>query len=152
LWRYFSRDISGASAVEFAVIAIPSIFLVLFILQMGIYYAAQTSLDAGTIQTADYLVNLYNSGTAPTVTQSALSSMVYSKSGGLIKNDSTFLVDLKEFSALTSAPVAISNTVDSSSPGDVLALRTQGTVVTFMPGFTSLAVVRSSALLRRQKN
>jgi hypothetical protein len=124
---------------------------------MGIYYMAQSSLDAGTIQTADYLVNLYNSGTTPNVTQSALSSMVYSKSGGLIKNDSTFLVDLKEFyavasgsSALASSLVAISNTVDSSSPGDLLALRTQGTVMTFMPGFSSLGVVRSSALLRRQ--
>jgi Flp pilus assembly protein TadG len=146
----FLRDKRGSSAVEFAIVSIPFIFTLLFIVQMAIYYMAQSSLDAGVIQTADYLVNLYNSTTVPSVTAGSLKTLIYSKSGGMVKNDSTFLVDLKEFSALASAPVAISNIVDANSPGDVLALRAQGTVVTFMPGFASLATVRSSALIRRQ--
>ncbi|MDR3462547.1 MAG: pilus assembly protein [Beijerinckiaceae bacterium] len=148
--RSFLGDRRGSSAVEFAIVSVPFIFTLLFIVQMAIYYMAQSSLDAGVIQTADYLVNLYNSASTPSVTASSLKTLVYSKSSGMVKNDSTFLVDLKEFTALASAPVAISNVVDANSPGDVLALRAQGTVVTFMPGFTSLATVRSSALIRRQ--
>jgi len=146
----FLRDRRGSSAVEFAIVSVPFIFTLLFIVQMAIYYMAQSALDAGVIQTADYLVNLYNSASTPSVTASSLKTLVYSKSSGMVKNDSTFLVDLKEFTALASAPVAISNVVDANSPGDVLALRAQGTVVTFMPGFTSLATIRSSALIRRQ--
>jgi Flp pilus assembly protein TadG len=146
----FLRDKRGSSAVEFAIVSVPFVFALLFIVQMAIYYMAQSSLDAGVIQTADYLVNLYNSAAVPTVTTTTLKTLITTKSGSMVKNDSTLLIDLKKFSALAAAPVAISNTVDSSSPGDVLALRAQGTVVTFMPGFSSLATVRSSALIRRQ--
>jgi Flp pilus assembly protein TadG len=156
-WQRFSKDIRGTSAVEFAVVSLPFIFLILMILQMAAYYMAQSSLDAGTIRMADELVNLYNSGTTPTYTASALNAKLSGYSGGLIKHDGTFLVDLKRFSNLSAAPVAISNAFDTPVPNaattipavtTVYALRAQGTIVTFMPGFQALATVRSSALVR----
>lgn len=148
-WRSFWRNSEGASAVEFAIVSIPFIFLLLFIVQMSIFYMAQSSLDSGVIQAADTITNAYNAGTAPTFTASSINTLVYSKSGGMLSSTS-FYVDLKKLSALASAPVPVSNTMDANAPGDVLALRAQGVISTFMPGFSAFATVRSSALLRRQ--
>ena len=149
--RAFLRDQRGASAVEFAIVSIPFIFILLFILQMGVYYMTQSSLDAGIVQAADTLVNSYNSGTAPAaVTTTSLRALVVSRSGGLIRNDTTLLVDLRPFSALAAAPLPIANYADAGVARTVLALRAQSSVVTFMPGLSTLAVVRSSAIVRRQ--
>ena len=147
----FIRDQRGASAVEFAIVALPFLLVLLMILQMGIYYMTQSALDAGTIQTADSLVNTFYNGTTPTVpTPAALKTMVTAGGGGLVHNDATLSVDLRLLSALGAAVVPIGNTVDTSVPGSILALRSQAQVTVFMPGFASLAMVRSSALVRRQ--
>ena len=149
--RSFARDQRGASAVEFAIVALPFVLVLLMILQMGVYYLTQASLDAGTIQTADYLVKQFNTGTTPTIpTPASLKTMIVGSTGGLVRNDTTLSAELRQFTSLTAATVAIGNTVDASNPGDILALRAQATVTTFMPGFANLAVVRSSALVRRQ--
>jgi Flp pilus assembly protein TadG len=155
----FLRDRKASSAVEFAIVSIPFIYLVLFILQMGIFYMAQSSLDAGVIQTADYIVNTYNSGTTPTLTANSLHAMVYAKSGGMLKNDSNFKVDFQPFVNLTSALVPITDGVfntgtnaSNGASGSVMALRAQGSIPTFVPGLGALATVRSSVLVRRQGN
>ena len=148
--RALMVDRRGVSAVEFAIVAMPFIMLLLGVFQMAIYYMTQSSLDAGVVQAGDSLVNTFYSGTTPSIpTAAALKALVVAKSGGMIRNDTTLSVELRQFSTLAVAPVAIGNTVDPSVPGNVLALRAQATVAGFVPGFTTL-VVRSSSLVRRQ--
>lgn len=147
----FRNNEDGASAVEFSIVCFPFILVLLMILQMGLYYMTQSSLDAGVIQAADQLVNSFNTGAAPSMpTATTLKTLVVSKSGGLVRNDTTLSVELRKLSALSSAVVPIGNTVDPSVARDILVLRAQSNVVTFMPGLSMLAVVRSSALVRRQ--
>lgn len=142
---------SGASAVEFAIVAFPAILIVLCMIQIGLFYMAQTSLDAGVVRTADALINTFNSGTAPAIpTASSLKSQVVANSGGMVRNDSTLSVEMRKLTALTGAAVPIGNTIDSSAPMDVLVLRAQASVITFVPGFQALATIRSSAIVRRQ--
>ena len=149
--RSFGGNRSGASAVEFSIVAMPFILVIMMTLQMGVFYMTQSALDSGTVQAADSLVNQFYNGTTPTIpTASTLKTLVATKAGGMIHNDTTLSVELREFSALTTASVAIGNTVDPSVAGDILALRTQARVPMFVPGFSSLAMVRSAALVRRQ--
>jgi Flp pilus assembly protein TadG len=149
--RTFFHDEAGASAVEFSIVSLPFVLLLLMILQMGIYYMTQSSLDAGIIQAADQLVNSFNTGTAPAMpTAVSLKTLVVSKAGGLIRNDASLSVDLRKLSTLSTAVVPIGSTIDASVARDILVLRAQSSVVTFMPGLSMLAVVRSSALVRRQ--
>ncbi len=150
LLRRLARDRRGASALEFALVAMPFFWLLLGVFQMGVYYMAQSSLDAGVIQVADTLVNSFYSGTTPSIpTAAALKTLVVSKSGGMIRDDATLSVELRQFSTLSLAVLPITNTVDASVPGNVLALRAQSSVPSFLPMFGALAV-RSSALVRRQ--
>lgn len=151
--RAFRTDACGTSAVEFAIVSMPLVLLLIAILQMAIYYIAQSALDAGTVRTADWLVNQFYAGTPVTMPTSAqLRSMVAVNSGGLIHNDASLSVDLRLLATLSGAAVPISNNVDPSTSGGILALRAQASVPVFMPGFSSIAVVRSAALLRRQNN
>jgi Flp pilus assembly protein TadG len=46
----FGRDASGASAIEFAIVAIPLIWLILATMQVGLLYSANYSLENATAQ------------------------------------------------------------------------------------------------------
>jgi Flp pilus assembly protein TadG len=146
----FTRDRGAASAVEFALVAMPFFWILLCVFQMGIYYMTQSSLDSGVIRTGDTLLNTFYSGVTPTIpTAAALKTQVVANSGGLIHNDSTLSVELKQFSSLGATVLPVGNTVDPSVPGNVLALRATSAVTSFVPGFGSLSV-SSSVLVRRQ--
>ena len=146
----FWLDPRGASAVEFSIVSMPFILLLLIILQLGIYFMTQSSLDTGTIQTADALVNTYYSATTPAVlTPAALKALLFSKSGGMIRNDATLSVELRQLSGLGAAVVPVGNAVDASTPGNVLVVRAQAQVISFVPGLSTL-YARSSAIVRRQ--
>lgn len=145
------RDRRGSSAVEFSLVALPFILTLLAILQMSVYYMTQSALDAGVIQTADTLVNSFYTTSTPTTPSAAtLKSQIAAKAGGLVQA-ATVLVDLQPFTNLTVAAVAIgTNPPNIGAPRSVLALRAQANVTSFAPGFGSILVVRSSALIRRQ--
>ena len=146
----FHSDRSGASAVEFALVAMPFVLLMLALPQMAIYFMTQSSLDAGVIQTADSLVNTYYAATTPaTMTPAALKTLLVSKSGGLVHNDATLNVELRKLSALGATAVAVGNTVDTSAPKDVLVLRAQAFVTSVVPLMGTMSV-RSSVIVRRQ--
>jgi Flp pilus assembly protein TadG len=152
LIRRFAKDTQAASAVEFALVALPFIFMLMGAIQIGLYYMVQSSLDTGVLKTADGLRRSFSTGTSPILpTASVLKSTVVQNSGGLIKNDSTLAVEIRQISALSSAIVPIADgTVDFGSTTSTLAIRAQSKVIVFAPGFGSLANVRSSAMLRRQ--
>jgi Flp pilus assembly protein TadG len=149
----FGRSAAGAAAVEFALVAIPFLFLILGVLQVGIYYLVQSSLDAGIIGTADALRSSFST-TSPTFPNaSTLKTEVVAHSGGMIRNDSTLAVEIRQLTSLDSAVLPVTDgTIDYGSATSTLVLRARSSVVTFAPGFGSLANVSSSAILRRQGN
>jgi Flp pilus assembly protein TadG len=150
----FMEDAAGASAIEFAIVGIPFLFLILGILQVGIYYMAQTSLDAGLIAEANTLRSSFTTTAAQTCPAAGvIKTAIVSKSGGLIQNNSSLWVEIRQLTTLDGAilPMTASTdgTCDYGSTTSVLVLRAQSSVPAFVPGFGSLAV-RSSALIRRQ--
>jgi Flp pilus assembly protein TadG len=157
----FRRENKAASAVEFALVAIPFLFLILAILQLGVFYMAQSSLNAGMVATANCLRSTFTTSSLPaancpftvtTPTASTIKTQVVAASGGLIHNDSTLAVEIRQISDLDSSAVPITDgfTDYGSSTTNVLVIRGQSKVVTFAPGFGSLANIRSSAIVRRQ--
>jgi len=161
VFRRFGRESIAASAVEFAIVATPFIFLVLGILQISVYYMAQSSLDAGVVSAANCLRSTFTTASLPaancpftttTPSASAIKTQVVAASGGLVHNDSTLLVEIRQLANLSSSIIAIADgTTDyGSSTTNVLVIRGQSKVVVFAPGLGSLAYVRSSAIVRRQ--
>jgi Flp pilus assembly protein TadG len=150
--RCFATDTQAASAVEFALVAVPLIFMLMGAIQIGLYYMVQSSLDTGVLKTADSLRRSFSTGTTPTLpTASVLKTTVVQNSGGLVRNDSSLAVEIRQISSLSSTIVPIvDGTVDYGSTTTTLAIRAQAKVIVFAPGFGSLANVRSSAILRRQ--
>jgi Flp pilus assembly protein TadG len=148
----FVTDRRGAAAIEFAIVSSPFILLLIGVLQMGLYFMAQSALDSGVVQTAQTLRNNFTTGTSPTLLNAAaLKTAVTGSAGGLINNDSTSQVEIRQLTALNSAAVPIiDGTVDYGSTTSVLVLRAQASVLVFAPGFSSLAQVKSAALVRRQ--
>lgn len=148
----FRRDVRGASAIEFAIVALPFFAFVLSILQVGIYYMTQASLDAGVIRSADALRNGFAQSTAPVMPDAAtLKGNVATLSGGMINNDATLAVEIRQLSSLAAGSVAVTDgTADYGSARSALVLRAEASVVTFAPGFSSLAKAASSAIVRRQ--
>lgn len=151
----FGRDNRAASAVEFAIVAGPFIMLMLGTLQVGVYYYAQSALDAGLIKTADSLRSAFTTGTTPVLpTATTLKSNVATYSGGMIRNDANLLVEIRRLTALDGAVVPITDGVtdygDNVTKTSTLVLRGQATITTFAPGFSGLARATSSALVRRQ--
>jgi Flp pilus assembly pilin Flp len=150
--RRFWRDASGASAVEFAIVSGPFILLVLCILQVGVYYMTQSALDTGVMKTADALRNSFTQAAAPTLPNaSTLKSSVVTNSGGMIRNNSSLAVEIRELQDLSSGSVPIADGINDY--GDVrspLVLRAQATSITFVPGFSTFTQARSIAIVRRQ--
>jgi len=148
----FLRDRSATSAVEFAIVSSPLILLMLGLLQMGIYFMAQSSLDSGVSRTAETLRNNFTTGATPTLLNAAaLKTSVVASAGGLLNNDSTSAVEIRQLVSIDSALVPIADgTVDYGSTTSVLVLRAQAQVMNFVPGLSGLAKIQSSAIIRRQ--
>lgn len=148
----FWRSTHATSAVEFAIVALPFFMLVLCILQLGVFYFAQSALDTGVLKTAQTLYVGFRTGTTATLpSASSLKSTVASNSGGMINNDGTLSVEIQPITNLSGGTVAITDGVNNyGTATSTLILRAQATVVTFAPGFSVLAVASSSAIVRRQ--
>lgn len=152
LLEKFRRDRRAASAVEFAIVCGPFFFLLMGILQVGIFYMAQSALDTGVIKTAETLrTNFVTGSTATLLDANALRNSVVSNAGSLISNNSSLSVEIRQITGLNTSVVPITNaTVDYGSNTSTLVLRAQSTVMTFAPGLSGLSTVYSSALVRRQ--
>lgn len=148
----FCKDRRAASAVEFAIVCAPFFFLLLGVLQLGIFYMCQSALDTGVVKTAETLRNNFTTGTtASLLDANALRSSVVSNAGALITNDATLSVEIRPISSLNTSVVPIMNgTADYGSNTSTLVLRAQSTVITFAPGLSGLSNIYSSALIRRQ--
>lgn len=147
----FASEQGGATAVEFGLVAFPFILFLLVILQLGIYYMTQSALDAAIIKTADGLRNNFTTTSVTTPNAATLKSTVAGNAGGLIKNDSTLAVEIRQLATLSAAVVPVVDaTNDYGTSTSTLVLRAESTAIAFAPGFNTLTKVRSSALVRRQ--
>ena len=149
----FHRDQRGASAVEFAVVCGPFLAVVLYSLQIALYYFAQASIDAGVNQTADGLRNSFNYAAAPVLPQAAaLKSLVATNAGRMIPGDATLSVEIRPLQSLSTAAVPITDGIaDYGTTTSVLVLRAQSRGTSIAPNFPALAVVASTAIVRRNQ-
>jgi Flp pilus assembly protein TadG len=148
----FCRDRRAAAALEFAIVSTPFFLVLLCTMQIGVYYFVQSALDTGVLQTAQTLYSGFRTGTTANLPgASSLKSLVASKSGGLITNDATLSVEIQPITNLSSGSVAITDGVNNyGTTTSTLMLRAQAKVPAFAPGFSSLTVATSSAIVRRQ--
>jgi Flp pilus assembly protein TadG len=148
----FLRCTRAGAAIEFALVALPFFMFVLCILQLGVYYFAQSALDSAVLQTAQGLYSGFRTGTtAYTPAASALKSTILTDSGGMIQGGSGLAVEIQPLSNLSGGSVPITDGLANyGTTTSTLVLRAQANVVTFAPGFSTLAVATSSAIVRRQ--
>jgi Flp pilus assembly protein TadG len=149
LTRRFARDQRGASAVEFAIVAAPFFFIIMWLLQLGIYAMTQVALDNGLISEAEIVRESLVAGTLPTA--ATIKAGVVTSAGALVSNNATLAVEVRTLADLDSGTVAISDGfTDYGTTTSVLVLRASGQVISFAPGFGSINKVTSAALVRRQ--
>jgi Flp pilus assembly protein TadG len=145
----FVRDQRGASAVEFAIVAGPFFFLIMWLLQLGVYAMTQVALDNGLIAEAETVREDLVVGTLPSA--STIKSGVVAAAGALVSNNATLAVEVRTLSDLNAASVPIvDGAADYGTTTSVLVLRASGQVISFAPGFGSINTVTSAALVRRQ--
>jgi Flp pilus assembly protein TadG len=147
----FIRDRRASSAVEFAIVCGPFFLMLLGIMQLGIFYMAQSALDTAVLKTVETLRGNFNTGTTATLMDAtALKNSIVTNAGGLVSSG-TVSVEIQPLTNLSGAVVAITNgTVDYGTSSSALVLRAQASVVTFTPGLNGLSTVISSAMIRRQ--
>jgi Flp pilus assembly protein TadG len=147
--RSFLRDRRGASAVEFALVAAPFFFLIMWLLQLGIFAMTQVALDNGLIAEAETVREDLVAGTLPTA--ATIKAGVVTAAGALVSNNSTLAVEIRTLADLDSASVAITDGfTDYGTTTSTLVLRASGQVITFAPGFGTINKVTSAAMVRRQ--
>ncbi len=140
--------------IEFAIIVWPFLFVLLTIIQMGLFYMTQSALDAGVNGEAVALRNMFNSAATPTLpTAAQLKQAVVNAAGGLVYDTGALAVEVRQLASLDASSVAITDGVvdfGTTTLDTPLALRAQANVVAFAPGFGSLITVTSSAVVRRE--
>jgi len=136
----FLSNTRAAAAVEFALIALPFFTFVLCILQLGIYYFAQSALDTGVLTTAQTLYSGFRTGTTAYMpSASTLKGAISTNSGGMIQNDSGLSVEIQPMSNLSGGSVPITDGgTNYGTTTSTLVLRAQANVITFAPGFSSV--------------
>jgi len=143
------RDQRGASAVEFAIVAAPFFFLLMWILQLGIFFMTQAALDNGVISEAETIRESLVAGSLPSA--AGIKAGVVAGAGGLVSNNTTLKVEIRALADLNSGTVPITDgATDYGTTTSTLVLRASGQVISFAPGFGSINTVTSTALLRRQ--
>jgi Flp pilus assembly protein TadG len=145
----FVRDRRGASAVEFAIVAAPFFFLLMWLLQLGIYFMTQIALDNGVIVEAETVRAGLVTGNLPSA--ATVKAGVVTGAGALVSNNSTLKVEVRTLADLSAGAVAIvDGATDYGTTTSTLVLRASGQVISFAPGFGSINTVTSAALVRRQ--
>jgi Flp pilus assembly protein TadG len=147
-WLALWRNRRGVAAVEAAFVLPPFITLLLFIIEVGVYFTMQTSLDTGVLATAETLRSnmVVGSAFAPP-TAAALKTMILSN-GGAMLGVSNVAVDVRQLTTLSAGAVAVVDGSDDwGGSGAILVVRAQ-TTLPFLPGTTSLTVL-STSIVRR---
>ena len=129
----FLRCERGSPAVEFALVAAPFVGLMIAILQVGLIYFAQESLETAVEQTSRLVLTgqVQSAG----MTQTQFASALCGNSPGLF-NCSSFMIDLQPATSFANANVTqptltfdgsgnVSNVwqYNAGNPGDIMVMR-----------------------------
>jgi Flp pilus assembly protein TadG len=129
--RFLRRD-EGGAAIEFAIVAVPTIALMLAVLQIGIIYFAQEALET-TVEQSARLV-LTGQAQSQYTTASQFATAVCQNSPGLF-NCGGFMINLQPASSFsnvsTAAPTLtysggkVTNTFqyNAGNPGDIMVMQ-----------------------------
>ena len=116
--RAFARADRGATAVEFALIALPFFMLLFGILQLGLLFMASTTIESATV-TAARQIRTGELQTAGTNTAAGFKSLVCNNMSWLSTSDCTnnLAVDVRtfgSFGAITSSPPVANGAIDQT--------------------------------------
>ncbi len=118
VWRHFARAERGATAVEFALIALPFFMLLFGILQLGLLFMASTTIEGATVTAAREIRTgeLQNAGTN---TAAGFKSLVCANMSWLSTSDCTsnLSVDVRtfgNFGSITNTPPVTNGAVDQT--------------------------------------
>ena len=131
--RRFARGESGATAVEFGLVAAPFLALLLALVQTAIVFLAERVLDSIVAQAGRYIMT--GQAQLANMTQSQFATYVCQNTYGLF-NCSNFMINVQNYgsfsAAVTSAPTLtfnaqgqVTNTFnyDPGSPGSIVVLQ-----------------------------
>lgn len=143
------RDRRGVALIEAALVLPPFLTLLFLSIGVGIYFALQSSLDAGVLATAETLrTNMAVGSSYSQPTASDLSNWI-AKNGGSVLLAANLSVDVSQLSTLSlNAKAVVAGTApDWGGSGSILVLRAQATTP-FLPGAT-LLTLNSTSIIRR---
>jgi Flp pilus assembly protein TadG len=148
LRRFLTSDSHGIATLEAAFVMPPFLFLLLLIVETGVYFILQSALDVGVLATAESLRSSMQAGSSFSPPTAAALKATINTNSGVPVGTSGLSVDVQQLTTLTAATVAITDGNDDwGGSGSVLVLRAQATMV-FLPGFTP-PVIRSTSVIRR---
>jgi Flp pilus assembly protein TadG len=147
-WRWWDRR--GVAAIETALVLTPFVTLLIGVLETGVYFTNQFSLDTGVLVTAEtQSTAMMNTSPYSLPSVSTLKSSIATNGGSLV-GVSNMIVDVRLLTNLTSSAVPISDgtqDIATCAAGDILVLRAQASVKWLVAGFATLTIA-SSAIMR----
>lgn len=135
LTRRWRRDRRGATAVEFALVAGPLVFMIFALIQLSLYFMVQVTLDSATAEAARELRTGHDSSGNPVVAdgmqdtngqQAFVKSVCNNMSWLSGQCASNITVDIRPLNSFSASPGSISNGTCfySGSAGSAVELRT----------------------------
>jgi Flp pilus assembly protein TadG len=148
LRRFLTSDNHGIATLEAAFVMPPFLFMLLLIIETGVYFILQSALDVGVLATAESLRTSMQAGSGFSAPTAAALKSTINTNCGVPVGTSGLSVDVRQLATLSAGTVAIADgTDDWGGSGSVLILRAQATML-FLPGFTP-PIIRSASVIRR---
>jgi Flp pilus assembly protein TadG len=146
--RCLRRDRSGVTAIETALVLPPFVILLLMIIEVGIYFILQSSLDLGVLTTGEGLQTAMAVGRGYSPPDAAVLKASIAANGGAAILVANLAVDVRQLSTLSvgNQPV-VDGSYDWGGSGSILVVRAQ-TTTQFLPG-TSVLTMMSASIVRR---
>src|SRR5690606_1551422 len=94
-WRRFGRAREGATAIEFAMVALPFMITLYAIIQISLLYFAESMLETGVAEAARMIRT--GQAQADAMDEAAIRTLVCSHVFGLIDCDEGLVVDVRAF-------------------------------------------------------
>jgi Flp pilus assembly protein TadG len=156
--RRFGGDRRGASAIEFALVSAPFLFMIVGVMQLGLVYVTSASLNGALAREIDRLIA---ANMTPPPSNGTVKSNICNTSS-IVSCSANVEVEVDTLTALvpnpiangasTSAPAFVDVRAAQSNAGGaqtVLVIRARAAVPSFLPMFGSNLVVYAGGVVRR---
>ena len=136
-------DRRGVSVIETALLLPLLLSLLFLVIETGIYFTLQSSLDIGVLTTAETLRASWLGATSCSPSATTLKTSIRTN-GGAPLSLTTLAVDIRQLATLSSAAVAIvDGSADTGGSGIAMVLRAQ-TTMSLLPVGTPVTVAATS--------